>query len=111
METIFLIFALLKGSYSLFVASVNCKNLLKKTVKLSNVSSEKLSESIKYCAILTIIELVGTCFTLIPLMLGVQSMRYILVGFAIWFITGAIEDFTKILTYRWEQKRRQQHSL
>ncbi|HEY9649128.1 MAG TPA: hypothetical protein V6C95_00590 [Coleofasciculaceae cyanobacterium] len=110
MEITFLIFALLKGSYSLFVATINCKNLLDKTVKLSDASNEKLSASIKYRVTLVTIEVFGTCFMLIPLILGVQSMRYTLFGFAIWFVAGAIEDFTEILTYRWEQKKRQQRS-
>jgi len=52
MNIVFLIFALLKGSYSLFVAAVNCKNLLDKTVKLSDASNEKLSALIKYRATL-----------------------------------------------------------
>jgi len=37
-------------------------------------------------------------------------MGYVLFGFTIWFLTGAIEDFTEILACRWEQKRRQQRS-
>lgn len=110
MEIIFLIFSLLKGSYSLFVATINYKNLLDKTVKLSDVSNETLSASIKYHVTLVAIEVFGTCFMLIPLISGAQSMRYLLFGFAIWFVAGAIEDFTEILTCRWEQKRRQQRS-
>jgi len=107
MNIVFLIFALLKGSDSLFVAAVNCKNLLDKTVKLSDASNEKLSALIKYRATLLVIEMFGTCVMLISLILGVQSTRYMIFGFAIWFATGAIEDFTEILNCHWEQKRRQ----
>ena len=107
MNIIFLISALLKGSYSLFVATVNYKNLLDKTVKLSDASNEKLSALIKYRATLLAIEIFGTCVMLIFLILGAQSMRYMIFGFAFWFATGAIEDFTEILTCHWEQKRRQ----
>jgi hypothetical protein len=107
MGTIFLIVALLKGLYSLLIATINCKDLFNKTAKLSDASNEKLSALIKYRATLLSIEVFGTCAMLIPLILGVKNMRYMIFGFAIWFVTGAIEDFTEILTCRWEQKRRQ----
>lgn len=107
MEILFLGIAFLKGSYSLFVAIVNCKNLLTKTVKLSDASDEKLAALIKYRATLIAIEIFGTCITLTPLILGIQNMRYMLLGFVIWFAAGAIEDFTEILTCQWEQRRRQ----
>jgi len=71
MEITFLIFALLKGSYSLFVGTINYKNLLNKTVKLSDVSNEKLSASIKYRITLATMEVFGTCFMLTPPILGV----------------------------------------
>lgn len=110
METIFLIVMLPKGLYSLFIATINCKNLLNKTIKLSDASNEKLSALIKYRATLLGIELFGTCTMLISLVLGVQNMRYMILGFIIWFVTGAIEDFTEILTCRMELKRRQKLS-
>ncbi|PZU98901.1 MAG: hypothetical protein DCE90_03600 [Pseudanabaena sp.] len=107
MEVVFLIFALLKGLYSLYVALINCKNLLTRTIKFSDVSDENLLSSITYRTILLLIELFGTCLTMIPLLLEFSNMRYMLLGFAIWFMAGAIEDFTELLVYRFEQKRRQ----
>jgi hypothetical protein len=107
MEIAFLILAVLKGAYSLCVAFINCKNLLSRAIKLSDISDEKLSATIKYRTVLLLIEVLGTCLMLISLLFGSPSMRYLLLGFAIGFAAGAIEDFTEFLVYRWEQKRRQ----
>lgn len=108
MGIIFLICALLKGAYSLFNAFINCKNLFNQAVKLSDESNDKLAALIKYRFTLLSIEIFGTGITLVPLILGVQDTNYLLSGFAVWFATGAIEDFTEILTCRWEQRRRKE---
>ena len=135
LQIIFLILASFKGIYTLTVAYLHLKSFLNKTFsiklqsnvvdrrgkeekllganatssyKLEELTNNTLSAFTTYHGFLAFIELIATGLMLIPwfFKINIQDVKYFQLGFLIGFLTGAVEDFTKYITYRWELRRR-----
>lgn len=106
-EIIFLAVASLKGIYCLTVAALNFRKIWTKRLNLSDKSDTHIASAITYRLVLITLEVIASGLIVIPLVLGLQTMRNTILGFLIWFATGAIEDFSEFLIHRYEQRRRQ----